>query len=335
MKRAGFAGALVAALAWIGFTGAPLTWGVAAQADSFPSHPLTMMVGFPPGGPTDTLARIVADGMKNALGQPIAVETVSGAGGTIATGRVVHASPDGYTIGIGQWNSHVGSPALYPLDYDVLKDLQPISLLTSSPNWVIGKSDLQPKSGADLIQWLKAHSEPVTYATVGVGSPSHLMGLMLAKATGARFQFVPYRGAAPVMQDMLAGQIQMSGLEASGSFPNVQSGKIQAFAVASAKRWAKSPNTPTFLELGVPDLVIDFWHGLWTTKGTPQGIVDRLNFAVRTALADPAVRQRIEGLGQTIFPADQQTPDALAAYHKAEIEKWWPVIKAAGLRAEN
>jgi tripartite-type tricarboxylate transporter receptor subunit TctC len=323
MKRAGFAAALVAFSAFVS----------AACADNFPSHPITMMVGFPPGGPTDTLARIVADGLKNVLGQPIAVETVSGAGGTIATGRVAHASPDGYTIGIGQWNSHVGSPALYPLDYDVLKDLQPISLLTSSPNWVIGKNDLQPKSGAELMAWLKDHSQPITYATVGAGSPSHLIAITLAKATGAHFQLVPYRGAAPAMQDMIGGQIEMSGLEASGSFPNVQGGRLKAFAVTSATRWSKSPDTPTFVELGIPDLVINFWHGLWTTKGVPQDIIARLNGAVRTALADPAVRQRIEGLGQTIFPSDQQTPEALAVYNKSEIERWWPVIKAAGIKA--
>jgi tripartite-type tricarboxylate transporter receptor subunit TctC len=323
MKRAGFAAALAALLAFVG----------AARADNFPSHPITMMVGFPPGGPTDTLARIVADGLKNVLGQPVAVETVSGAGGTIATGRVAHANPDGYTIGIGQWNSHVGSPALYPLNYDVLKDLQPISLLTSSPNWVIGKNDLQPKSGAELMAWLKSHSQPITYATVGAGSPSHLIAIALAKATGAHFQLVPYRGAAPVMQDMIGGQIEMSGLEASGSFPNVQGGRLRAFAVTSATRWSQSPDTPTFVELGMPDLVINFWHGLWTTKGVPKDVVDLLNGAVRTAMADPAVRQRIEGLGQAIFPSDQQTPEALALYNKAEIDKWWPVIKAAGIKA--
>jgi len=324
MKRLSFSGAVVALL----------SFAATAQAQTYPSRPITMLVGFPPGGVTDTLARIVADGMRNALGRPIAVETVSGAGGTIASGRVAHAAPDGYTIGIGQWNSHVGSPALYPLDYDVLKDLQPISLLTSSPNWLIGSADLQPKSGAELMAWLKGHSQPITYATIGAGSPSHLIAITLAKATGAQFQLVPYRGAVPAMQDMLAGQIEMSGLEASGSYPNVAAGKIQAFAVASAKRWPKSPDTPTFGELGVP-LVIDFWHGLWTTNGTPNSVVDRLNAAVKAALADPAVRQRIEGLGQTIFPSNQQTPQALATFNQAEIEKWWPVIKAAGIKVSD
>ena len=323
--RMRLAGALIALLAAV----------AAASAETYPSRPVTMMVGFPPGGPTNTLARLLAEGMQPSLGQPGVVETLSGASGTLASGRVAHAAPDGYTIGIGQWNSHVGSPAIYPLDYDVLKDLQPISLLTSSPNWVIGKTDLPPRSGAELIAWLRGRSEPVTYATVGAGSPSHLIAITLAKATGAHFQLVPYRGAAPVMQDMIGGQIEMSGLEASGSFPNVQSGRLKAFAVTSAQRWAKSPDTPTFAELGVPDLVIDFWHGLWTTRGVPKDVIDRLNGAARSALADPAVRQRIEGLGQTIFPSDQQTPQALAAYNKAEIDKWWPVIKAAGIKASD
>ena len=312
-----------------------LTLAANAQAQTYPSRPISMMVGFPPGGPTDTLARIVADGMKSSLGQTIAVETVSGAGGTIATGRVVHANPDGYTIGIGQWNSHVGSPAIYPLDYDVLKDLQPLSLLTSSPNWVLGKNGLAPNTAAELLAWLKGRSDPITFGTVGVGSPGHLVGIQLAKATGAHFQFVPYRGAAPMMQDLIGGQIEMGCLEASGSLANVEAGRFKALAVASETRWSKSPDTPTFIELGLPDLSIPFWHGLWTTKGTPKAVVDRLDTAVMAALADPAVRQRIEGLGQVIFPRDRQNPAALAAYNKAEIDKWWPIIKALGIKASD
>jgi tripartite-type tricarboxylate transporter receptor subunit TctC len=325
MKRASFIGALVAFA----------VFAAAAHAQTYPSRPITMFVGFPPGGPTDTLARIVADGMRSSLGQTIAVETVSGAGGTIATGRVVHANPDGYTIGIGQWNSHVGSPAIYPLDYDVFKDLQPISLLTSSPLWILGNNALSPKTAAELIAWLKARSEPITFGTVGAGSPGHLVGIMLAKATGARFQFVPYRGAAPVMQDLIGDQIEMSCLEASGSLANVEAGKFKAFVVTSERRWPKSPDTPTMIEAGVPASSISFWHGLWTTKGTPKDVVDRLDAAVMNALADPAVRQRIETLGQVIFPRDQQNPAGLFAYHKAETAKWWPIIKDAGIKASD
>ncbi len=325
MSRTGFIAALFGVLTSAG----------AALAQTYPSHPITMMVGFPPGGPTDTLARILADAMKSSLGQTIVIEDVTGASGTIAAGRVVHAPPDGYTIGIGNWSSHVGSPALYALDYDILKDLQPISLLTSSPLWVLGKNELPPKTPAELFTWLKARPQPTTFGTVGTGSPAQLVGLQLAKATGAHFQFVPYRGAAPMMQDLIAGQIEMECLEASGSYPNVQAGGFKAYAVTSEKRWPKSPETPTMIETGVPEVSMSFWHGLWATKGTPKDVVDRLDAAVKAALADPATRQRIEGLGQVIFPADQQNPAGLAIYQKAEIAKWWPIMKAAGIKASN
>jgi tripartite-type tricarboxylate transporter receptor subunit TctC len=325
MKHARFVVALVFAVAC----------GAAAWAETYPAHPVTMLVGFPPGGPTDTLARILADGMKSALGQPVVVETVSGAAGTIAAGRVVHAAPDGYTIGIGNWSSHVGSPAIYPLDYDIVKDLQPISLLAASPLWILGKNDLPPKTAAELIPWLKARPEPTTFGTVGTGSAAHLCALFFAQKTGAHFQYVPYRGAGPAMQDLLGGQIDLSCLEASSTLANVQAGKFKAFALMSEQRWPQSPNTPTMIESGVPGLSISFWHGLWTTKGTPKDIVDRLDAAVMAALADPGVRQRLETLGQVIFPRDQQNPAALAAYHQAELDKWWPVIKAAGIKAND
>ena len=325
MKRARIAGALIALVAS----------AAVAQAQTYPSRPITMMVGFPPGGPTDTLARILADAMKSSLGQTIVVETLSGASGTIATGRVVHADPDGYTIGIGNWGSHVGAPAIYTLDYDVLKDLQPISLLEASPLWILGKSTLPPKTPSELIGWLKARSEPTTFGTVGAGSAAHLCGIYFQQKTGARFQYVPYRGAAPAMQDLIGGQIDLTCLEASATLANVEAGKFKAFAVMSEQRWPKSPDTPTMIELGVPGLSISFWHGLWTTKGTPKKTVDRLDAAVQTALADPAIRQRLEALGQVIFPRNQQNPIALATYHKAEIEKWWPIIKAADIKLES
>ncbi len=218
MKRSGFIGALVVLL----------TSALVALADNYPSRSVALMVGFPPGGPTDTLARILADAMKPSLGQTVVIEDVTGAGGTIATGRVAHANPDGYTIGIGNWTSHVGSPAMYPLDYDILKDLQPISLLTSSPLWILGKNALPPNTPAELFAWLKAQSKPVTFGTVGVGSPPQLVGIELAKALGTHFQYVPYRGAAPAMTDLISGQIDMACLEASGSYPNVAAGQIQS-----------------------------------------------------------------------------------------------------------
>ena len=324
MKRGRFAGALVALLAS----------ATAALAQTYPSRPITMMVGFPPGGPTDTLARILGDGMKQTLGQTVVIETVSGASGTIATGRVAHADPDGYTIGIGQWSSHVGSPAMYALDYDVFKDLQPIALLAYSPLWILGKNALPPTTATELIAWLKGKTEPVTFGTVGTGSAAQLCAVTFQQKTGARFQYVPYRGAAPAMQDLIGGQIDLTCLEASATLGNVEAGRYKAFAVMSEQRWPKSPNTPTLIESGIPGANITFWHGLWTTKGTPKAVVDRLDLAVMNALADPAVRQRLDTLGMVIYPRDQQNPGALLAYHKAEAAKWWPIIKAAGIKAE-
>ena len=323
MKRISFAGALVALLALV----------PAALADTYPSHPITLLVGFPPGGPTDTLGRILADAMQPSLGQSIVVETVSGASGTIATGRVVHAAADGYTIGLGNWTSHVGSPAIYALDYDILKDLQPVSLLAASPLWIVGQNALPPKTAAELIAYLKAKTEPTTFGTIGAGSAAHLCGLFFAQKIGARLQYVPYRGGAPAMTDLIGGHVDLSCLEASQTLSNVEAGRFKAFAVMGEQRWPKSPETPTMIESGVPGLSLLFWHGLWTTKGTPKDIVERLDAAVKTTLADPAVKGRVEALGQVIFPAEQQNPQVLAAYHKAELDKWWPIIKAAGIKA--
>jgi tripartite-type tricarboxylate transporter receptor subunit TctC len=324
VKPLRFVGVFIALLALAG----------AAQAQSYPSHPITMMVGFPPGGPTDALARLLADAMGRSLGQTIVVETVSGASGTIATGRVVHAAPDGYTIGIGNWTSHIGSSAIYALDYDVQKDLQPISLLAYSPLWILGKNALPPSSAAELIAWLKARQTATTFGTVGTGSAAQLAAVSFSDAIGVKFDYVPYRGAGPAIQDLLGGQIDLSCLETSSTLPYVQAGKMKAYAIVGDERWSKSPNTPTLTEAGAPGVSLPFWHGLWATKGTPKEIVDRLDGAVKTALADPGVQQRLDALGQVIFPADKQNPQALAAYEKAEIDKWWPIIKAAGIKAE-
>ncbi|MGB6652678.1 MAG: tripartite tricarboxylate transporter substrate-binding protein [Xanthobacteraceae bacterium] len=327
MTRARFVGALIALVA--------LSAGaVAAQAQSYPSHPITLLVGFPPGGPTDALARLMADGMGRVLSQTVVVETISGASGTIATGRVVHASADGYTIGIGNWTSHVGSPAVYALDYDVQKDLQPISLLAYSPLWILGKSALPPKTASELITWLKARKEQTTMGTVGTGSAAQLAAVSFSNAIGVKFQYVPYRGAGPAIQDLLGGQIDLSCLEASSTLPYVQAGKMKGYAMVSDERWPNSANTPTLSEAGAPGVSLPFWHGLWAPAGTPRDIIGRLDNAVVTTLADPVVQQRLRALGQVIFRRDQQNPAALAAYENAEIKKWWPIIKAAGIKAE-
>jgi tripartite-type tricarboxylate transporter receptor subunit TctC len=325
-KRCHWAGAIIALLA-----GAA---AALAQTPTYPSRPVTMMVGFPPGGPTDTLARILGDAMQKTLGQPVVIETASGASGTIAAGRVAHAAPDGYTIGIGNWSSHVGSPAIYAIDFDVFKDLQPISLLTTAPMIILGKNGLPPNTATELVSWVKAQPQPTTFGTVGVGSAGQLCGIFFQQKVGARLQFVPYRGAAPAMQDLIGGQIELACLEASSSLANVEAGRYRAYAVLSETRWPKLPDTPTMIEAGVPGLTISFWHGLWTTAGTPKNIVDRLDTAVQNALADPTVRARIETVGQVIFPADQQNPAALLAFHKAETDKWWPIFKTAGIKAE-
>jgi tripartite-type tricarboxylate transporter receptor subunit TctC len=324
MRKLTFALALVASLCG----------STMAQAQTYPSRPITLLSGFPPGGPTDALARLLADAMGRTLGQAVVVETVSGASGTIAAGRVVHAAPDGYTIGIGNWSSHIGSPAVYNLDYDVQKDLQPISLLAYSPLWILGKEALPPTNATELISWLKARNGPTTFGTVGTGSAAQLAAVSFANAIGAKFQYVPYRGAGPAIQDLLSGQIELSCLEASSTLPYVQAGKMKAYALMAEKRWPKSPDTPTAIEAGAPGVSLPFWHGLWTTTGTPQAVVDRLDAAVKTALADPGVRARLDALGQVIFPPEQQNPAALAAYTKAEIDKWWPIIKQAGIKAQ-
>src|SRR6266566_2145406 len=266
------AGALIAVLASAAL----------ASAETYPSHPVTMMVGFPPGGPTDTLARILADGMQAPLGQPVVVETLSGASGTLATGRVAHARPDGYTIGIGQWSS-----------------------LAASPLWIIGRETLPPANMAELIEWIKARPAGTTFGTVGMGSAGHLCGIYFSQKAGLHLQFVPYRGGGPAMQDLIGGQIDLACLEASAGLAYVQAGKFKAYAVMSDQRWPKSPDTPTLVECGIPGATINFWHGLWTTKGAPKEAVDRLDAAVMSAFANPAVQQRLEALGQVIFPRDQ------------------------------
>ena len=307
---------------------------VTAHAETYPSRPVTMVVGFPPGGPTDAVARILAAGMQAPLGQPVVIENITGAGGTIATARVVHANPDGYTIGIGNWTSHVGSPAIFDIQYDVLKDLQPIALVAAAPLWIIGKNDLPVRSVTELISWLRSRPSSVSFATVGAGSGAHICGLYFAQKLGLHFQFVPYRGAGPIIQDMIAGHIDLSCLDISSTIADVEAGKFKAFVIMSEKRTPQSPDTPTMAETGAPGASVSFWHGLWSTAGTPQAIVERLQAAVNGALADPQVRKRLEAVGQVIAPRGEQTPAALASFHKAEIDKWWPLVRAAGVKSD-
>jgi len=305
-----------------------------ATAETYPSYPITVIVPVPPGGVADPIARILADHLTVTLGQPVVVENVTGAGGSIGVGRAARAAPDGYTVSIGNWLSHVGASAVYRVQYDVLKDFEAVSLLTNSPILITARKDFPANDLKELITWLKANPDKATAATVGAGSAAHVSGVYFQRATGTRFQFVPYRGGGPAVQDEVAGHVDLMFNEATGALPYVLSRQVKTYAVLAKTRWFAAPDIPTSEELGVAGVNISFWHGLWVPKGTPKEIVAKLNDAVVAALADPTVRKRLTDIGQEIFPRDKQTPEALHAFHKSETEKWWPIIKAAGIKAE-
>ena len=305
-----------------------------ASAQTYPPRPITMVVPFSAGGPTDTIARILGQAMGAALGQPVIIENVTGAAGSIGVGRVARAAPDGYTIGIGHWSTHVVNAAVYHLNYDVLEDFAPISLVANNAQLIVSKNDVPAKDLKEFIAWVKANQDKIVQGTGGVGAASHIGGLFFQQMTGAKFQFVPYRGTGPMMQDLLAGQIDFSFDQAANSLPQVQAGRIRAYAVTSKTRIASAPDIPTVDEAGLPGFYVSVWHGLWVPKGTPKAIVDKLVGATQTALKDPNLQKRWMELGQDLPPPEQQTPEALRAYHKAELDKWLPIIKAAGVKAE-
>ena len=291
------------------------------------------MVPYPAGGPTDTLARILADHMRTSLGQTVIVENVAGGGGSIGVGRVARAAPDGYTVSIGHWNTHVVHGATLSLPFDVLNDFEPVSLLADSPIWLVARKTLPPRDLKELVAWLKQNPGKATAGTVGVGGASDVTGTYFKNVTGTTFQFVPYRGGNPLNQDLAAGHIDFTLGMAASTFPLVRSGQIKTYALMAKARWWAALDVPTMDEAGVPGLYASFWHGLWLPKGAPKEVVAQLNSAVRAALADPAVRQRFADQGQEVQPPDQQNPAALRAHQQAEIEKWWPIIKAAGIKA--
>jgi len=305
-----------------------------ASSQSYPSRPITLIVPYSPGGPTDSLARILIDHMRLSLGQSIVIENVTGAGGSIGVGRVARTIPDGYTFGIGQVSSNGFNGAVYKLSYDLLEDFAPIALLTTAPMWLLGRGTLPPNNIKELITWLRVNGDTATAAAVGMGSASHLCGLYFQNHTGTRFSFVPYRGAAPANQDLIAGQIDLFCPEASNSLPLMRGGKVKAYAVLSKNRWPAAPDVPTIDEAGLPGLYIPFWHAFWAPRGVPSEVVIKLNAAAVAALADTKLRQRLIELGQEIPEHDRQTPEALAAFQRAEIEKWWPIIRAANIKAE-
>jgi tripartite-type tricarboxylate transporter receptor subunit TctC len=305
-----------------------------ATAQVYPSRPVTIVAPFPPGGPSDALARILSGPLAAALGQPIVIENIGGAGGTIGVGRVARAIPDGYTLLIGQWSTQVVNPATYKLDYDIVDAFEPIALLAITPQIIIARKDFPADDVRGLIAWLKSNPDKAQAATVGAAGGAEVAGMYFAQVTGTKFGFVPYRGGAPAMQDLMAGRVDFMFDQAANAMTQVRAGTIKAYAVMTQNRWHLAPDIPTLDESGVAGLHVSYWHALWAPKGTPKDIIDTVNAAVVKTLADPDVQQRFAAQGQDVWPRDQQTPQALARFYKAEIAKWWPVIKAEGLKAE-
>jgi len=305
-----------------------------ARAQGFPARPVTLVAPFPAGGPVDTIARILGEHMQRALGQPFIVENVAGAAGSLGVGRVARAAPDGYTLCVGQWSTHVANAAIYKLPYDTLTDFAPIALLSNNPGLIVGRHDLPANNLKELIAWLNANPATATQGTPGVGGFGHIGGVFFQKVTGAKCQFVPYRGAAPMMQALLGGQVDMIIDTPTTSIPQIRSGAIKGFAIMSKTRLAAVPDVPTVDEAGAPGLYLLQWNGVWAPKGTPGDIVTKLNGAIVAAMADPSVRQKLTDLGQEFYPPELQTPEALGAFQKAELEKWGPIITAANIRVE-
>ena len=314
--------------------GTVAAWPVASRAEAYPSRPITLIVPFAAGGTTDVLARILGERMRTTLGQTVVIENVTGASGTIAGMRAARATPDGYTITIGHWGTHVLNGAVYSLQYDVLNDFDPVALIGNGPQLIIGRPTLPARDLKELIGWLKDNPNKATAGTAGPGSGAHIAGVFFQNLTATGFSFVPYRGAGPALNDLMAGHIDLMFDQATNSLPQVRGGNVRAYAVTSRSRLASAPDIPTVDEAGLPGLYIAYWHGIWAPKNTPIEAVARLNAAIVAALADPTLQQRFLELGQETPPPQRQTPMALKSHQTAEIEKWWPIVKAANIKAE-
>ena len=302
-----------------------------AQAQIYPSRPITLVVPFPPGGSTDAAARIMAERMRAPLGQPIVIENVGGAGGSIGVGRVARAAPDGYTFDIGQWDTHVGS-IIYKLDYDLEKDFEPIGLISNNPQLLVAKNDLSASNLAELVTWMKANPGKINF--VNQNAAANVTGVLFENLTRQKVQFIPYRGAGPAMTDLVSGTVDLLVVQGAVALPQIRGGKIKALANLSAQRSASMPDIPTADETGVPGLYMSGWFGFFAPKGTPKDVIAKLNAATVEALADPAIQKRFVELGLDVAPRELQAPEGLAAFQKTEIDKWWPIIKAAGIGAQ-
>jgi tripartite-type tricarboxylate transporter receptor subunit TctC len=300
-----------------------------AHAQSFPSRSITLVVPFPPGGSTDVTARIMADKLRPILGQPVIIENVGGAGGSIAVGRVARAAPDGYTIDIGQWDTHVGS-IIYNLNHDLQADFAPVGLISINPQLLVAKKALPADDLKTLVGWMKANPGEAKF--VNQNAAAQVTGILMEKATGTQVTYIPYRGAGPAMTDLISGQVDLLVIQGAAALPQVRAGTIKAIANLSPQRSAAMPDIPTSDEGGVAGWYMSGWFGFFAPKDTPKDVVGTLNGAMRQVLADPAVKTKFFELGLDVATAEQQTPEGLAAFHKAEIEKWWPIIKAANIR---
>jgi len=305
-----------------------------ASAQVYPSRPITMIVGFPAGGPSDTTARILVERMRTSVGQPVIIENVTGASGSIAAARVARAAADGYTLIYGNWATHVLNGAVYTLNYDLQDDFEPVALLASEPMLIVSRKTMPAKDLSELIAWLKANPGKALAGTGGRGSVAHIVGTLFQQKTDTRFAFVPYRGLGPIIQDLMSGQIDMLFDNAPNSLQHVRAGTLKAYAVMAKSRMAQAAEIPTVDEAGMPGFYASNWRAVWAPKGTPTDVIAKLNAAIMDGLADPTVRQRLADLGQEIFSPEQQSAQALAALQKAEIEKWWPIVKAAHIKAE-
>jgi tripartite-type tricarboxylate transporter receptor subunit TctC len=326
--------AVRAPILFAGVAAANLMMDGVASAQTWPARPITIVVPFVAGGPTDVLARVLGEYIRADLGQPVLVENVSGAGGSIGVGRVAAAAPDGYTISAGHFGTHVANGVIYPLKYDLQHDLDPVARLPSNPMVVVTRKDFPAADLGELVAWLKAHPGKATAGTAGAGSGSHIGGVFLAGLVGAPLQFVPYRGTAPAIQDLVAGQIDLMVDQAANSLPQVRQGGIRALAVTAATRMAAAPEIPTAAEAGLPELQMELWNGMWVPHGTGGAIVEILNHAIVKALEDPSVRSKLAPLGLEGPPAGQGSPEALRVFQDGEMKKWWPIIRAAHIAAE-